>query len=419
MQIWLGILVIVVMIYLLAKRYETRMVLFGAGMAMALIAGKPMGAFAAFTKALQEWKIMEPIVAAMGFAMVVKVTGCDKHLINFLANGLRKAGPFLIPGAVLATAAVNSSITSAAGTAAAVGSILIPLLIAGGVHPATAAASVIAGTFGSNYNPGHVHTTLVAELARKTPMDVLAVQSLPLTVALLIGAIGVTLMACYLKENKGYVSKETAAVAEKEMKINHLYAIVPMLPLAILMLGNTGVLPILKMSVSHAMLIGVLIALVVTRSNPGDISNAFFKGFGESFGSIFGIIVAANVFVGGLNTLGMIKALINVMTSSPEIAKLAAALGPWGLAVISGSGEAASIAFNKAVSVHAPQFGLDVIHMGSMATLSGAFGRTMSPLSGAAIICAGFASVSPIEIGKRNALGMIVALIVTYFILMF
>src|SRR5512133_2977603 len=95
-QIWLGILVIVVMIYLLAKRYETRMVLFGAGMAMALIAGQPMGAFAAFTKALQEWRIMDPIVAAMGFAMVVKVTGCDKHLINFLANGLRKAGPFLI-----------------------------------------------------------------------------------------------------------------------------------------------------------------------------------------------------------------------------------------------------------------------------------------------------------------------------------
>ena len=46
MQIWLGILVIIVMIYLLAKRYETRMVLFGAGMAMALIAGQPMGAFA-------------------------------------------------------------------------------------------------------------------------------------------------------------------------------------------------------------------------------------------------------------------------------------------------------------------------------------------------------------------------------------
>lgn len=420
MQIWLGIIVIIIMLYLLAKRYETRMVLFGAGIAMAALAGKPMGAFDAFTKALQEWRILEPIVSAMGFVMVVRATNCDKHLIGFLANGLKKAGPLLIPGAVFVTAAVNSSLTSAAGVSAAVGSILIPLLMAAGVHPSSAAAAVIAGTFGSNYNPGHVHTVLVAELAKKTPMDVLAVQSMPLTVALLVGAISVTAVAYYLKENRGYeMSAGKAANDIDNLQINYLYAIVPMLPLTILILGNTGAVPVFKMSVSHAMLIGVIAALVVTRSNPAAISNAFFKGFGESFGSIFGLIVAANVFVGGMNSLGMIKALINVMTTSPDIAKLAAAMGPWGMAVISGSGEAASIAFNKSVSVHAEQFGLDVIHMGSMTTLSGAIGRTMSPLSGAAIICAGFAGINPLEIAKRNAPGMILALIVTYFLLMF
>ncbi len=419
MQIGLGILVIIVMIYLLAKRYETRMVLFGAGLAMAIIAGKPMGAFASFTKALQEWKILEPIVAAMGFAMVAKVTACDKHLIGLLAASLRKAGPLLIPGAIFVTAAVNSSLTSAAGVAAAVGSILIPLLMAAGVHPATAGAAVMAGTFGSNYNPGHVHTVLVAELAKKTPMDVLAVQSLPLTVALTTGAVCLTAIAYYLKENKGY--EPTAAKTASELdglKINYLYALIPMLPLLLLVLGSAKIVPIFKMPVSHAMLIGVIAALLVTRANPAKISEAFFKGFGDSFGNIFGIIVAAFVFVGGMQELGLIKALITIMTTSPAIAKLAAAFGPWGLAVISGSGEAASIAFNKAVSAHASQFGLDTVHMGAMATLSGAIGRTMSPLAGAAIICAGFAGINPLEIAKRNALGMICALIATYLLLM-
>lgn len=418
MQIWLGVLVILVMVYLLAKRYETRMVLFGAGMVMAIIAGNPMGAFASFTKALQDWRIMEPIVAAMGFAMVARVTTCDKHLIGVLANSLRKAGPLLIPAAVFVTAAVNSSLTSAAGVAAAVGSILIPLLMAAGVHPSAAASAVMAGTFGSNYNPGHVHTVLVAELAKKTSMDVLAVQSLPLTIALVIGAVSLTAVTYYLKENKGYEMKTSQAASDLDgLKINYLYALIPMLPLLILILGNT-VVPIVKMPVSHAMLIGVLAALVVTRSNPAKISEAFFKGFGESFGQIFGVIVTAFVFVDGMNALGLIKALISVMTTSPAIAKLAAALGPWVLAVISGSGEAASIAFNKAVSVHASQFGLDTIHMGSMATLSGAIGRTMSAISGATIICAGFAGINPLEIGKRNAPGMVIALIVTYLILM-
>lgn len=419
MQIWLGVFVILVMVYLLAKRYETRMVLFGTGMALAIIAGKPMGAFASFTKALQDWRILEPIVASMGFAMVARATTCDKHLIALLANALRKAGPFLIPGAIFVTAAINSSLTSAAGVAAAVGSILIPLLMAAGVHPSAAASAVMAGTFGSNYNPGHVHTVLVAELAQKTPMDVLAVQSVPLTIALAIGAVSLTAVSFYLKENKGYDLKVSNAASDLDsLKINYLYTIVPMLPLIILILGTTKVVPALQMPVAHAMLIGVLVALVVTRSNPAKISEAFFKGFGESFGHIFGIIVTAFVFVDGMNALGLIKALINTMTTSPAIAKLAAALGPWALAVISGSGEAASIAFNKAVSAHASQFGLDTVHMGSMATLSGAIGRTMSAISGATIICAGFAGINPLEIAKRNAPGMIIALIVTYLILM-
>lgn len=418
MQTGLGILVILIMVYLLVKRYETRMVLFGTGMVLAIIAGKPMGAFDSFTKALQEWRILGPIVSAMGFAMVARATACDKHLIALLANYLRKAGPFLIPGAVFLTAAVNSSLTSAAGVAAAVGSILIPLLMAAGVHPAAAASAVMAGTFGSNYNPGHVHNVLVAELAGKTPMDVLAVQSFPLTIALIIGAASLTAITFYLKENKGYELTVSKAASDLDgLMINHLYAVIPMLPLIILILGNT-VMPILKMSVSNAMLIGVLAALVVTRSNPAKISEAFFKGFGDSFGRIFGIIVTAFVFVDGMNAVGLIQALITAMTSSPEIAKVAAALGPWSLAIISGSGEAASIAFNKAVSAHAAQFGLDTVHMGSMATLSGAIGRTMSAISGATIICAGFAGINPLEIAKRNALGMIIALIVTYLILM-
>jgi C4-dicarboxylate transporter, DcuC family len=418
MQTWLGIIVIFIMIYLLAKRYETRMVLFGTGMALAIIAGNPMGAFASFTKALQDWRILEPIVSAMGFAMVARVTACDKHLIASLTNALRKAGPFLIPGAVFITAAINSSLTSAAGVAAAVGSILIPLLMAAGVHPAAAASAVMAGTFGSNYNPGHVHAVLVADLAHKTPMDVLAVQSLPLTFALIIGAVSLTAITFYLKEDKGYVLAASKATSDLDgLKINYLYAVIPLLPLFILVLGNT-VIPVLKMPVSHAMLIGVLAALVVTRSNPAKISEAFFKGFGDSFGHIFGIIVTAFMFVDGMTALGLIQALIDAMTSSPAVAKLAAALGPWSLAVISGSGEAASIAFNKAVSAHAAQFGLDTIHMGAMATLSGAIGRTMSAISGATIICAGFAGINPLEIAKRNALGMIIALIVTYLTLM-
>ena len=42
----------------------------------------------------------------------------------------------------------------------------------------------------------------------------------------------------------------------------------------------------------------------------------------------------------------------------------------------------------------------------------------MSPVAGAAIVCATLASVNPIEITKRNGVGMVLAALVTMFILM-
>lgn len=185
---------------------------------------------------------------------------------------------------------------------------------------------------------------------------------------------------------------EGAGELPEGFKVNYLYAVIPLLPLIILMLGNTGALPMLKMPVSHAMIIGAVVAMLATRTNPGDISKAFFKGMGDSFGAIFGIIVAANIFVAGMKSCGIIQELIEVMTTSPSIAK------------------AASIAFNNAVTAHAPSFGLDIMNMGAMTVLSGGIGRSISPVAGAMIICAGLAKVNPITVTRWIALPMLVAL---------
>lgn len=48
---------------------------------------------------------------------------------------------------------------------------------------------------------------------------------------------------------------EGAGELPEGFKVNYLYAAIPLLPLIILMLGNTGALPMLKMPVSHAMII--------------------------------------------------------------------------------------------------------------------------------------------------------------------
>ena len=70
-----------------------------------------------------------------------------------------------------------------------------------------------------------------------------------------------------------------------------------------------------------------------------------------------GIIIAAAVFTQGMDTIGLTGALIENMKESQDVARYAASIGPFFLAVLSGSGDAAALAFNGAVTPHAAQFG--------------------------------------------------------------
>lgn len=419
-MISVGILIVIGCIYLLIKQYETRMVLFCAGVLMALLAGSPLAAFDAFAKSMIEPGLIQAICSVMGFAFVMKVTECDKHLIHTLANALIKVRPVLIPGAALATFAINIALPSAAGAAAAVGAIFIPILISAGVHPRTAGAAVFAGTFGSMLNPGLAHNPFVAKIANVGVMEVIAVHSTADIVAGIIAAVSVTIVAKILKEDKGFVAENAAATQVTNIaKANLLYAVIPIIPIALLVLGATGMVPALKkLGVPHAMLIGAIIGVIVTRKNPAAMTKTFFNGMGDAFGNIFGIIIAAGTFVGGMKAIGLVDVFIKMLVSSTGIVKAAATFGPFLLGIVAGSGDAAAFAFNEAVTPHAAQFGLTIINMGSIATLGGALGRTMSPISGAAIICASIAGVNPMELAKRNAPGMLIAVFVSMFILL-
>lgn len=409
-----GFVIIIGMVYALIKRYETRMVLLTGGMLLAIIAGKPLAPLIEFSASMKQSNVFEVIISSMGFASVVKLTSCDKHLIIIFVKLLKRMGPFVIIGVAIATTIINSAIPSAAGTAAAVGTIMIPLLISAKVPAPIAAATVMSGLYGGNLNPGHVHPTIVAELAGKTSMEFVAVVALPIFGSVIASSIMLILLSIVMKKRKlhndeGNIADES--VEDDGFRANYFYAIIPLLPLIVLLLGNMNIVPMLKMPVSHAMILGAVVALIATRSNPGNLTNAFFKGMGESFGAIFGLIIAANIFVAGMNAIGLIQSLIGVMSTSPLIAKVASVVGPFGIAVLCGSGEAAAIALNNAVSVHAEKFGLDIMSMGAMTVLSGGIGRSLSPVAGCMIICAGIAKVSPLDVVKYNALPMLAALI--------
>ena len=433
LMVWVGVAIILGVVYLLIKQWETRLVLLGAGLLLCFLSANPMDALKAFENSMVTAGLIKSICSVMGFAYVMKYTKCDAHLVNLMVGLLANVRVIIVPAVVLVTAFINVSLSSAAGVSAAVGAIMIPLMISLGVHPAVAGSAVMAGTFGSMLSPGLSHNAYIATelLKHGDVMQVISVHWVASIVAVLIGAVSLTVFAFIRKETSGYVPDDDHAVARME-RPNILYALIPIIPVFLLVfsaaISGKAAGPTAKailtfapwfksLSVPAAMLIGAILGIAATRTSPTACTKDFFKGMGDAYASVMGIIIAAGVFVAGMKAVGLVDTLIVSLQSASDMAKYAAAYGPFLLAIITGSGDAATLAFNGAVTPHAEQFGMGISQMGALATLGGCLGRTMSPLAGATIVCAGLAGVNPLEIAKRNAPGMIIAVTVCIFIL--
>lgn len=414
-----AIVIVILTVAALLKRYETRLVLITAGLAMGIISFAPHIALANMMKNMTNASMILAICSSLGFAAVVSMTRCDVHFVALLVKPLRKLGFFLLPFCMLIASCVAIAIPSAAGCAAALGPTMIPLMVKAGFKPAIAGAAIIP----SALSPGSSHNVWVAKISNMEVMD-LIVQFAPKILTLCaLNIIMVTAMIFVFRDFKKRTEEqndevfEVASDSRGELpdRVNILYAIAPILPIVILMLGATCI-PALKMGVAEAMIYGTIYTLIVTRANPEKITKEFFGGMGKGYANILGIIVAAGCFAGGLQAAGVIDALIVQLKDSKEIAALAANFGPFLMGVLTGSGDAAGHAFNQAVTPYAAEFGMKVPNLGVVASLSGALGRMCSPIAGATLVVAGMIKASPLEVSKRMAIPMIVNVILLGFI---
>jgi len=409
----------------IVKKMEVRLALLSGGLVMAVLSLKPLAFSDAFTKSMTTAGLISVILPVMGFAAVMELTGCNAHLVKMLTDPLLKVRVVLVPGAMLVTYLINTAISSAAGCTAAVGVILIPAMMAAGIHPAMAGAAVFAGTWGSVFSPGSPHPAMIAKIANVSVIDViLAHKTASIAGALIVAALLFAETKLF-KQDRDWtpekagadLGKLAAAKRPTIEKVNVLMALIPMVPLALLLITvpqfgiTTKILP-KGLTVLESMLIGSALGMLLTWTGPTRVVTEFFDGMGRAYSLVIGIIIAAGVFIGGLEAAGVINTFLDVLKGAKSAVPFLGTFGPFVLAVLSGSGDAAAIAFNTAVTPHAAQFGVTSVNLGNMAWVGGALGRSMSPVAAACIIGAGFAGVSPFELAKRNAVPMLVAAIV-------
>lgn len=421
--IWMAGLVVLLTIAALIKRYETRLVLFTAGMVMAIAALAPNVALGSFVANMTNKSLIIAICSSMGFAAVIAITRCDVHFVGLMVKPLGKLGIFLLPFCMIVASFVAIAIPSAAGCAAALGPTMIPLMVRAGFKPAIAGAAIIGSIIPSAMSPGSSHNVWVAKISNMEVMDLIVQFAPRILILCALNIIMVTAMIFVFRDYKKRSSNDSEGVleiasdarGELPKSPNVLMALAPVLPIIILFLGAT-VLPVLKMTIAEAMIYGTVYTLIVSRADPQKVTREFFSGMGKGYANIMGIIIAAGCFAGGLRAAGVIDALIETLKNSKEIASYAANFGPFIMGVLTGSGDAAGHAFNQAVTPYAAEFGMRIPNLGIVAALSGALGRMCSPIAGATLVIAGMIKASPLEVSKRMAIPMIVNVILLGFI---
>lgn len=435
------LLVLVVGGYALYRRVDVRLVLMLSAAFMFLVRATQPGlggavervnafaqVFTEFAKGMTSPSWVLPICSAMGFAYVCKLTDCDAHLVHLLCRPLRYVKWLLIPGGIAVAFFVNVAIISQTSTAAVVGPVLIPLVVASGFSRQTAGATLLLGASmgGELLNPAAVEVTAIS---RVTGLDNVTIikQLLPYNL-LACGTVAMVFWAlCFYHERRGIKEETTtttgqmgdmvagmATVAPIE-RINPIKAVVPLVPVLLLIfvrpwLKEHGVMSTFteQTAIGGAMLVGVACAACTSPRRISRLAGAFFEGAGFAFAHIVSMIVAAVMFAESIKVNGLIDRMAHTADNAPTLVMVASIVLPWLLATVTGTAVGSvplliGVLVPVAMKTVADP-SLAVAHgvrVGSMNAIVAQWGRTNSPVAPIANFCSTLVQSRPEPVIKR------------------
>jgi DcuC family C4-dicarboxylate transporter len=431
----LSLVVIVVVVGAIMRRAEVRLTLLLGALALGALAGRPLVIVQSFLDYFTREQFLLPIGCCVGFAYVLRHTGCDEHLVQLLVRPLRGVRPLLIPGVVLVGVLVNVPVISQAATAVVIGSVLVPVLRAARISPVTCGSALLLGASlgGELLNPGAPEfRTITNELNSRLKEhpdapEVRAIDCVAHTGRLLLVHLAVTVplfwwLCARAEARQAPAPKPEVKEAEQPpFRINLLKALVPLLPLALLFL--TALPPPLRALtvprewlvpgkrgsfdsrlIGAAMLIGVVAAALTDLHKAKGVALAFFQGAGYAFSNVVSIIVCANCFGEGVKESGLAAHLERAIAIIPHLLFPTAAVLPAGFAWVCGSGMASTQSVYRFFVPSAESMGQDPLEVGAVVSLAAAAGRTLSPVAAVVLLCAQMTATEPLALVRRAAL---------------
>lgn len=371
-----------------------------------------------------------------GYAAYMSAIGANEVTVSVLTKPMGKIKSVYVLAAVvfLVGNCLSLVVPSAANLAVILLATLYPVLKKANMSTLTA-AGIIATTATVMPTPlGGDNIAIAAELAQTTQFAGMTAADYVFNYHSRVSVPTLLVMALTHFVWQKYQDKKNPEVASAEVEVTEVkeiqggllyktvYAILPLLPI-VLLLAQYSAATFAGVSITLGVEVAAFVSFIIALlceiiRNKGmkvalDGTEAFFKGMGDSMG-VVALLVAASIFVAGLNAIGLISTLQTTMLgleSGGAVLPLILVLFTALIVLLSGSGVALFYAMVPLMVGLAAAAGINVLAVSVPMGLAGNLLRAVSPVSGVVVIVAGATKVSPMEIVKRTSVPMIVGVV--------
>ncbi|MGT9063770.1 C4-dicarboxylate transporter DcuC [Enterococcus faecalis] len=367
------------------------------------------------------------IMILFGYSGYMNAIGANQMAVNFLVKPLMKIKrkSLFVPVVFLIGNLMSLVVPSASSLAIILMSILYPMLASMGISSLTA-AGVIAMTATIMPTPLGADNVIAANTLGYDVLNYVvwnAKISLP---SLLIIAVAQYFWQKYCDKKEGkaaYVSlNEEGLSKQKEFDVPKFYAILPILPLLLIVgVGIAGMfVKGITMDIFVLTFISFFIAVLVETlrlksfKKVQDTAVEMFKGMGQGFSQVVMLVVGGSLFTSAIQTLGIIDSImasVEASSSAGIVTTLIFSGATTLFGILSGGGLAMFYAVIELIPGIAEKAGIDGILISLPMQMIANLTRTISPVAAVVMIVASTVGVSPIRILKRTSVPTIIGII--------
>lgn len=386
------------------------------------------------------------IMSAGGFSAYMTHIGAIDVLIDLALNPLKRlASPYVVgAGVFIIGNFLQMFITSAAGLGILLMAMAFPVLRKLGLSVGSSAGFVVM-TGVSEFGPTQANAIFAAEQAKMAVLDyVIQYQAIVVGLGLLVTSVVAIFWFKFL-DARAPNPDATAAVVEAVATQDPLpkastastapsaltaptapmvpkyYALLTLMPLALLLVFSKYTGSTYDMPLFVAILMSVCIAMAVEFARKisqfrevTDGYTVFVDGMSRMLG-VVALIVSAEFFAQGLLSTKTIDAMLTGMQSADlgsVMVLIVSSLLIITASILTGSGNASFLSLGSLAPTIASQMGVSTVALVLPMQLCSSIARAMSPISAVVIGVAGIAKISPFALVKRSVVPLAAYIVV-------